>query len=196
MEGPPRKLPAKRETVLKLLDKSSARLFLDPRRDGVVVPKWFLKQAELVLRVGYTLSPPIPDLEIGEEHIACTLSFNRRPTWCRLPFSAIYAVISDADGRGVVWPEDVPLESQLLRGPQDSPSRGRAPAPAKPKLAAVPDPEPAALPAEEAEAVQPELPLGPPAQVKDLPASAPPAAPPAVSKGTKRQLPPYLRVVK
>lgn len=195
MDGPPRKLPAKRETVLKLLDKSSARLFLDPRRDGVVVPKWFLKQAELVLRVGYTLSPPIPDLEIGEEFISCTLSFNRRPTWCRLPFSAIYAVISDADGRGVVWPEDVPLESQL-RGPQDGPSRARAPAPVKPKLAAVPDPEPAVAVADASEVAASEPPLAPPARAGDLPSGAPPGAAPAVSKGTKRQLPPYLRVVK
>ncbi len=187
MEGPPRKLPPKRDVVLALLEKSSARVFLDPRREGVVVPKGFFKQAELVLRVGYSLSPPIPDLEIGDDHLACTLSFNRTPTWCKLPFSAIYAVISDADGRGVVWPEDVPVESQLLRG---SSARPPKPPPAKPRLAAVPPREPATMP-EVAPRAAREASQG---DAGEPPAPA--AAPTSPSKPTKRQLPPYLRVVK
>jgi stringent starvation protein B len=189
MEGPPRKLPPKRDVVLALLEKSSARVFLDPRREGVVVPKGFLKQAELVLRVGYSLSPPIPDLEVGDDHLSCTLSFNRTPTWCKLPFSAIYAVISDADGRGVVWPEDVPVESHLLRG---STTRAPKAPPAKPKLAAVPPREPRAVMPETVELAVREAARG------DAPreAPAPNAGPAGTVKPTKRQLPPYLRVVK
>ena len=189
MEPPPRNLPPKRETLLKLLDKSSARLFLDPRSEGVVVPKWFLKQPELVLRVGYALTPPIPDLEVGDDHLSCTLSFNRRPTWCRVPFSAIYAVISDADGRSVVWPEDVPVESQLLRSPRAAAPR-ESETPRAPRLRSVPPPSAAPEP------VSPE----PVAPAGSTPADTPPAdaapAPPVGVKGTRRPLPPYLRVVK
>lgn len=194
MEPPPRNLPPKRETLLKLLDKSSARLFLDPRCDGVVVPKWFLKQPELVLRVGYALTPPIPDLEVGDDHLSCTLSFNRRPTWCRVPFSAIYAVISDADGRSVVWPEDVPVESQLLRSPRAAAPR-EPEAPRAPRLRSVPPPSPTPEPPS-AEQETPATSPADTAPAEDAPAEDAPAAPPVGVKGTRRPLPPYLRVVK
>lgn len=137
MESPPRKLPPKKDVLDAFLTTGSARIFLDPRRTGAIVPKWFAKQAELVLRVGYTLSPPIPDLMVTEEAVSCTLSFNRAPFWCKMPWNAVFAVVSDVDGRGVVWPEDVPIESQLLK-----PSREDArPARPKPKLASVSSPK-------------------------------------------------------
>lgn len=221
MESPPRKLPPKKDVLDKFLGNGSARVFLDPRKAGVIVPKWFAKQAELVLRVGYTLNPPIPDLLVTEEAVSCTLSFNRAPFWCKMPWHAVFAVVSDVDGRGVVWPEDVPLESQLLK-----------PARPKPKLASVKDGGPAdkapeereaeaeaASPAGESggEAVEKPASSAPAAAVpestaEDKPApseapTAPAGAEPAgssadadkddgTSKKTKRQLPPYLRVVK
>jgi stringent starvation protein B len=192
MDVPPRKLPPKRDVVLALLAKSSVRLFLDPRREEVVVPKWFARRPELVLRVGYSLSPPIPDLEITETAVACTLSFNRSPSWCEVPFAAIYAVISDTDGRGVVWPEDVPIESELLRGP-----RGPREERAKPKIAVAP-PAPRAVPPSDAPrpvASASAAPLPPGASSA---ASSGPSAPAKASseKSSKLKLPPYLRVVK
>ena len=39
----------------------------------------------------------------------CPLSFSRSPFWCALPWSAIYALVSE-DGPGMVWPDDVPPE--------------------------------------------------------------------------------------
>lgn len=219
MESPPRKLPPKKDVLDKFLGNGSARVFLDPRKAGVIVPKWFAKQAELVLRVGYTLNPPIPDLLVTDEAVSCTLSFNRAPFWCKMPWHAVFAVVSDVDGRGVVWPEDVPLESQLLK-----------PARPKPKLASVKDGAPSEKPPEEkggeaeasssdsqaeaADKAPVERDAEPPtteAGAGETPAQAePPAAtsaePPATSgdaekddstsKKTKRQLPPYLRVVK
>ena len=88
MESPPRKLPPKKDVLEAFLANGSARVFLDPRRSGVIVPKWFLKQAELVLRVGHSLSPPIPDLLVTDEAVSCTLSFNRSPFWCKMPWNA------------------------------------------------------------------------------------------------------------
>jgi stringent starvation protein B len=194
MDVPPRKLPPKRDVVLALLAKSSVRLFLDPRREDVVVPKWFAKRPELVLRVGYSLSPPIPDLEISETAVSCTLSFNRSPSWCEIPFAAIYAVISDTDGRGVVWPEDVPVESELLRGPR-APREERA----KPKI--VPPPAPRVAPPPDAprpvaSASATPLPSG--ASSAASSGASGPSAPAKASseKSSKLKLPPYLRVVK
>jgi hypothetical protein len=86
-------------------------IHLDPRRADVLVPKGFMGQPQLVLQVGLNMAIPIPDLTIDEAGISCTLSFNRAPFWCRIPWPAIYALVGE-DGRGGVWPEDVPPEIQ------------------------------------------------------------------------------------
>jgi hypothetical protein len=64
----------------ELLARGSAHLF-DPRRPGSV-PKSFTNQAELVLRVGYSLKPAIVDLQVDDEGVSC--AGNRTPCWrCR-----------------------------------------------------------------------------------------------------------------
>jgi stringent starvation protein B len=94
---------------LDLLERTSVFVHLDPRRPGVIVPQGFLKQPQLVLQIGLNMAIAIPDLEVGEDGISCTLSFNKRPHFCRMPWSSIYALIGESGG-GMVWPEDVPPE--------------------------------------------------------------------------------------
>ena len=102
-------LPRKQAIALDLLERTSVFVHLDPRRPGVMVPPGFLKQPQLVLQIGLNMAIAIPDLDIGDEGITCTLSFNKRPHFCSLPWSAIYALIGEQGG-GMVWPEDVPPE--------------------------------------------------------------------------------------
>jgi len=102
-------LPPKKEVALALLERSSVHVHLDPRPTGVVVPAWFKKQPQLVLQVGLNMPVPIPDLRLDEEGLSCTLSFNRTPFFCAVPWSSVYALVGD-DGRGMVWPDDVPPE--------------------------------------------------------------------------------------
>lgn len=102
-------LPPKKSVALELLERTSVFVHLDPRRPGVVVPREFLKQPQLVLQIGLNMAIQIPDLEVTDTGITCTLSFNRRPQYCVLPWSAIYALIGEQGG-GMVWPEDVPPE--------------------------------------------------------------------------------------
>jgi stringent starvation protein B len=102
-------LPRKQAVALDLLERTSVFVHLDPRRPGVIVPQGFLKQPQLVLQIGLNMAIAIPDLNVGEEGISCTLSFNKRPHFCSLPWSAIYALIGEQGG-GMVWPEDVPPE--------------------------------------------------------------------------------------
>lgn len=174
---------------------------LDPRRADVLVPKWFMGQPQLVLQVGLNMAIPIPDLAVDEDGISCTLSFNRAPFWCRLPWSAVYALVGE-DGRGGVWPEDVPPEIQLQKqGPPPKAAGAKKP---KPKLAAV-----GAARSEASEApsrrgrtrddkpgVEPEA--APPAAAGDEPALTPVPSTPtsAAGKKPKREIPPYLRVIK
>jgi stringent starvation protein B len=102
-------LPRKQAVALDLLERTSVFVHLDPRRPGVVVPPGFLKQPQLVLQIGLNMAISIPDLDVADEGISCTLSFNKRPHFCKLPWSAIYALIGEQGG-GMVWPEDVPPE--------------------------------------------------------------------------------------
>jgi stringent starvation protein B len=102
-------LPAKKDVTLALLERSTVYIHLDPRREGVAVPPWFKNQPQLVLQVGLNMNIPIPDLEVDESGVRCTLSFNRSPHFCSIPWPAVYALVGD-DGRGMVWPDDVPEE--------------------------------------------------------------------------------------
>ena len=88
-----------RPAVLALLEGPSLFVHLDPRRTGVVVPKWFLGQPQLVLQVGLNMPIPIPDLRVDDDGLSCTLSFSRSPFWCNVQWSAIYALVGE-DGRG------------------------------------------------------------------------------------------------
>ena len=107
--APPR--PSKRAVAEALLDKGPVLVHLDARRDTVAVPDRFRREAKLVLRFGYGLSPPIPDLTVDEIGIGGTLVFGGVPFRCVLPWSAIFAVILDGESRGMVWPEDAPADS-------------------------------------------------------------------------------------
>jgi stringent starvation protein B len=166
-------LPPKKDVALVLLEGPSMFVHLDPRRDEVAVPKWFKNQPQLVLQIGLNMVVPIPDLEVDEEGISCTLSFNRAPHWCHLPWTAVYALIGE-DGRAMIWPEDVPPElalqlerAKLKAVPTKKPrKRGKAAAKQKAKPVEAPAPEPADPEADGAE------------------------------RTSKRPLPPYLRVIK
>ncbi len=103
------RLPPKKEVLLALLEKSSVMIHIDPRRNGIIVPKWFQKQPQLTLQIGLNLPVPILDLEVEDDAVCCTLSFNRSPFWCKIPWHAIFALVGE-DGRGMVWPDDVPIE--------------------------------------------------------------------------------------
>ncbi len=100
--------PKKRVVADALLAKEPILVHLDARRAGVEVPARFVGDAKLVLRFGYGLTPPIPDLVVDDDGITGTLVFGGVPFRCHLPWTAIYALILDGESRGMVWPEDAP----------------------------------------------------------------------------------------
>jgi len=107
-EPPP--TPHKRELVEQLIGDGAVLVHLDPRREGVSVPDRLATSPRLVLRFGYDLRPEIHDLEVGEDALSGTLAFGGVPHHCVLPWDAIYAVVSEDTGKGMVWAEDVPAE--------------------------------------------------------------------------------------
>jgi stringent starvation protein B len=234
----PQPLPPKKEVALALLERSRVHVHLDPRKDGVAVPVGFRKQPQLVLEIGLNMPVPIPDLRLDDEGMTCTLSFSRTPFFCAVPWTSVFAMVGD-DGRGMVWPEDVPAEIQaqaarpvesqphLSTKPRAVPSLKSAPAegtagdkgkPEKPEKSdekredgekkpkrAAKGKKPRPMAAVESEPdrpvlvalPQPPTPRGPRAVPNPKKRAPAPARKPAAGHGkAKRELPPYLRVVK
>jgi len=123
-------LPPKKEVALALLERSSVHVHLDPRAEGVAVPAWFKKQPQLVLQIGLNMAVPIPDLRLDDEGMTCTLSFSRQPFFCVVPWHCVFAMVGD-DGRGMVWPDDVPPEIASASRQQQQPQVQEAPPPVK-----------------------------------------------------------------
>jgi stringent starvation protein B len=207
-------LPPKKEVALALLERSSVYVHLDPRQAAVVVPPWFKKQPQLVLQIGLNMPMPIPDLRLDDDGMSCTLSFNRAPFFCVVPWASVFAMVGE-DGRGMVWPDDVPAEvaRQAQVRAVDSAARKQPAKPgiekeakaegAKPKrprkrasLAAVPDGDTQPKKPKAPRAPLPERVSSQQAAPRPVVAPAPPSRPAGNGTRRKRELPPYLRVVK
>ena len=223
-------LPPKKEVALALLERSNVDVYLDPRAQGVVVPPQYRKEPRLILKIGLNMAVQIPDLRLDDESMSCTLSFSRTPFFCVVPWPSVFAMVGD-DGRGMVWPDDVPQELAIREGrrpepvpaeePTTAPAKGRGRTRRGPEADESKRPAAAAAPQgkkskkkkkEEAVPARPMLVAVPPAppSTRDIGEArenrmkegAPPRPVPAAQpraqdpRRPKRELPPYLRVVK
>jgi stringent starvation protein B len=182
-------------------------IHLDPRADSVQVPAWFKKQPQLVLQVGLNMAVPIPDLHVDEQGLSCTLSFNRSPFFCMIPWRAVFALVGEK-GQAMVWAEDVPAEVAAQAQAQKQPERPRghlrsvAEGESAPPAAAAPVPAPAAASAEEPKAAKAakKAPRAA-AAVKESKAAAPKRAAavkakPASKPAAKKAIPPKVAAAK
>lgn len=131
---------------MALLEQASMYIHLDPRVASVQVPPGFKNQPQLVLQVGLNMAVAIPDLHVDDQGLSCTLSFNRTPFFCMIPWPAVFALVGE-NGQAMVWAEDVPAEVAAQAQAQKAPEKPRthlrsvgegesAPAPAKAEPAA------------------------------------------------------------
>ncbi len=215
--SPPHPLPAKKDVALALLERASVYVHLDPRQDGVVVPENFRKQAQLVLQIGHQMIVRIPDLRLDDDGMSCTLSFNREPFYCVVPWGSVFAMIGDDGVQGMVWPDDVPLEvsrnaraiegtvQKELQGPVVAREpKAEGPKPKRPRkrpvLAAVADSSGQDGATKPVKVVRPvDERLVRPSQGSPARPAAAPAQPSRIGGGARKkrkELPPYLRVVK
>jgi stringent starvation protein B len=114
----------------KLLEQWSVMVHLDPRPADVRVPSWFKKQPQLALQIGLNLPVPIRDLQIDDEGVSCTLSFNRSPHFCFIPWHAVFALVGE-DSRGMVWPDSVPAEITVAQQTSATPTGAAKPTPVR-----------------------------------------------------------------
>lgn len=208
------RLPPKKDVALALLEQSSVFVHLDPRSEAVRVPPWFKKQPQLVLQIGLNMPVPIPDLDVGEDGIFCTLSFNRSPHSCWIPWASVFALVGD-NARGMVWPDDVPSEvtaqaAQQQARAEEKPSLRAVPSkpePSSPKPEAKQEKpkkkrarKPAKDDAKKAARAEPRATAARPAPVEAKATPQPRTASTGTSSASadkpRRPLPPYLRVIK
>lgn len=198
--------PPKKEQLQKLLERGNVFLHLDPRVRGVVVPAGHASKPQLVLQLGLHFAVPIPDLTIDDDGVRCTLSFNRTPFLCVLPWPAVYAMVAE-DGQVTVWPTELPPElvpqPAPVRRAQPTSRSARARTDAEPATEASaperPRPRIAAVPAARSARLAPVTPIKPPpepaAEEADATEADPTPAGPNDRKGS-RERPAWLRVVK
>jgi len=77
-----------------------------------------------VLQVGLNMAIPIPDLGVEDDAVSCTLSFSRSPHFCYVPWPAVYALMGE-DGKGMVWPDDIPPEVAAQQAEQARKERAK-----------------------------------------------------------------------
>lgn len=122
--APTARLPPKKDVALALLEQASMYIHLDPRAASVQVPASFKNQPQLVLQVGLNMAVPIRDLNVDEQGLSCTLSFNRTPFFCVIPWPAVFALVGE-NGQAMVWAEDVPAEVAAQAQAQKAPEKAR-----------------------------------------------------------------------
>lgn len=217
----PTPLPPKKDVARGLLLRGSIFVHLDPRKPGVQVPTWLREQAQVVLQLGLDMPVPIPDLRVDDSGVFGTLSFQRSPFTCSVPWSAVFALVGD-DGKGMVWPEDLPpeiaaeVEREALRptevagpaasAPSASSSNGRAKKGAARNASAengarpsrkprAPMLAPTPAPSQVMSSDEPESVV---IRARDHQArsSKPGSSNKSVPRRAARELPPYLRVIK
>lgn len=116
----------KRKLFEQLLGEGIAALHLDPRVAGVYLPSYLTDQPVLVLNYSYRYG--VGDFRFDDKVVEATLSFSRQPYFCIVPWSAVFAVTTDARTEGSVWQEDLPPElgqREMAGGPpgDDAPAR-------------------------------------------------------------------------
>ena len=100
----------KLEVFRQLVEQGMVMVVMDTRREGVQVPPRFADDFQL--RLNFSHKFYIDDFEYDEYGVRASLSFNKVPYYCDIPWLAIYALNSQAVEQGVMWPDDVPTELQ------------------------------------------------------------------------------------
>lgn len=98
---------AKRLAFNDAIEHGLVRITFDPSHKDATVPEHLRAQTHVVFQYGYGLVVPIPDLLVTEHGVSATLSFNRRPAYTFVPWSAVFA-LTDESGHVETWGSDAP----------------------------------------------------------------------------------------
>ncbi|AKU89724.1 ClpXP protease specificity-enhancing factor SspB [Vulgatibacter incomptus] len=109
---------------------------LDARCAGVDVPDRFQDDPRLRLNLSYRFGLA---LDLNEWGVRATLTFGGMPHGCKLPWGAIYQMLSHVTSEQFLFPDDVPgdLERAMKPAPSEAPSGERKGGKARPRFSVV-----------------------------------------------------------
>ena len=108
-------------------------VIVDAERDGVEVPRAYVKDGKIVLNVSYDATQR---LELGNDWLEFDARFAGVAHHVRVPLSAVLGVYARDSGEGMVFSEqDLGAQAAASPAEEGSPAAERAPAPAAPAAA-------------------------------------------------------------
>ncbi len=101
-------LAKKEEEMLRLLKHGTVMVFVDSRREGVLVPEHL--KGDFQLRLNFDYAFEIPDFQVLPDRLEASLSFNKKNFFCVLPFESVYLMINHFIQQGSLFTESIPVE--------------------------------------------------------------------------------------
>lgn len=98
----------KKKAFEDLLSNGRLYLTLDTRVKGVKVPSEHQGLSALTIVFGLDLPVPLDDMQVDRNGIAVTLSFERRPHHCVIPWDAVWYLVPAGDREGVLFGRSLP----------------------------------------------------------------------------------------
>lgn len=100
--------PQKFAVFSRFIAKGKVMVTLDARRTGVNVPSHLANEPQLNLDFSERFG--LSDFVYDERGVRASLSFNRQPFFCDVPWSAVYALFSHVDNERLTWARALPQE--------------------------------------------------------------------------------------
>ena len=144
-------MTAKHAMFFALFTQGRVRVTLDGRAPGVDLPDDLKMVPILMLDYGLDLPRPTNDIQLADDGIRCTLSFNQIPRATFVPWAAIYAIRTDVGG--IEFSESMPADIRELYAAAVAQKEQRKPT----SFSLVPLEEPGESPAGETAAAAPAL---------------------------------------
>jgi stringent starvation protein B len=100
--------PQKFAVFSRFVSKGKVMVTLDARRTGVTVPAHLANEPQLNLDFSERFG--LSDFVYDERGVRASLSFNRQPFFCDVPWASVYALFSHADNERLTWARSLPQE--------------------------------------------------------------------------------------
>ena len=124
----------KKSVLEELLEQGMVLVALDARVEGVEVPSHLHQDPQLRLNLSYRFGLP---MDVSEWGVAATLTFAGVPFECRIPWCAIFLLVSHVSGQPYLFPDDIPAELLSAGEGAEGLQRASKLEPARPKLTLV-----------------------------------------------------------
>ena len=116
-------MSAEKEAMFRAAAERWVFVHLDARRSDVVLPPKLKTEWNVTLQISAAIPTMTRDLVIDADGVRCTLSFNRQPFHCVIPWEAIFGMVG-SDGAVATYAESMPPEitgEHVAAQPQPAP---------------------------------------------------------------------------